>query len=92
MRNMFLSDLFLSPIIVVSHWKIGTFFGFLPPMISATCSHSASAVARKQARPSEKITLSSSTLLLVQVLMASLVVPVHTIHLDVNKPTFLIQL
>ena len=46
-----------------------------PPMISATCSQPASAVARKQPKPPEKTALPGTTLFLVQVLIASLVNP-----------------
>ena len=62
-------------------------------MISGTCSQTASVEARKQAKPSEKTTLPGSTLSLAVPGLDSLACkPTHTIRLEENRPTFVVQL
>jgi len=54
-------------------------------MISWTCSQPASAVARKQAKRSEKTALSATTLCLAQTLYGFACKSTNAIHLDLNR-------
>jgi hypothetical protein len=60
-------------------------------MISGTCSQPASAVARKQAKRSEKTALSGTTICLAQALYGFACRSTNAIHLDLNRPTFVVQ-
>jgi hypothetical protein len=55
-------------------------------------SQPASAVARKQAKRSEKTALSGTTLCLAQTLYGFACKSTNSIHLDLNRPIFVVQL
>lgn len=61
-------------------------------MISATCLQPASALARKQPKPSEKTALPGTIFLLGPGFDGFACKSTNSIHLDVNRPTFVIQL